>query len=243
MKTISCQIVSLTSLTAHVFKVLLKPTEKVDFIAGQYLNFVMSDEDKRPFSIASSPNSDLIELQIGAFVADSYPMQVIERIKSAQAEVKPVTIEIAAGKAHLRTESERPLLLLAGGTGFSYIKSMFEYLAEQNSQRHIMVYWGLREIAAAYELEETAAIIAKLPHANFIPVIENVEENNDENASESWKGKTGLVHQAVMHDIISLEPYDIYLAGRFEMVGAIRSDFVEHGALLEHMYADAFAFI
>ena len=235
MKTISCHIVSLTSLTAHVFKVLLKPTEKVDFIPGQYLNFVMSDKDKRPFSIASSPNSDLIELQIGAFVADSYPMQVIERIQSALAEDKSITIEMPAGNAQLRTESERPLLLLAGGTGFSYIKSMFEYLAEQKSQRHIMVYWGLRELDAAYELEETAAIIAKLPHANFIPVIEN--EN------DKWQGKTGLVHQAVMHDIISLEPYDIYLAGRFEMVGAIRSDFVEHGASLEHMYADAFAFI
>ncbi|MBL4823234.1 MAG: NAD(P)H-flavin reductase [Colwellia sp.] len=243
MKTISCQIVSLTSLTAHVFKVLLKPAEKVDFIAGQYLNFVMSDEDKRPFSIASSPNSDLIELQIGAFIADSYPMQVIERIKSAQAADKSVTVEMAAGNAQLRTDSERPLLLLAGGTGFSYIKSMFEYLAEQNSQRHIMVYWGLRELAAAYELEETAAIIATLPHANFIPVIENISENIDEDASEAWQGKTGLVHQAVMHDIISLEPYDIYLAGRFEMVGAIRGDFIEHGALVEHMYADAFAFI
>lgn len=235
MKTISCQIVSLTSLTAHVFKVLLKPSEKVDFIAGQYLNFVMSDEDKRPFSIASSPNSDLIELQIGAFVADSYPMQVIDRIKSSQADNKPVTIEIPAGKAHLRTESERPLLLLAGGTGFSYIKSMFEYLAEQNSQRHILVYWGLRELTAAYELEETAAIIAKLPHANFIPVIEN--------ANDAWHGKTGLVHQAALDDIGSLDPYDIYLAGRFEMVGAIRDDFVKHGALLEHMYADAFAYI
>jgi len=217
--------------------VLLKPNEKVDFIAGQYLNFVMSDEDKRPFSIASSPNSDLLELQIGAFIADSYPMQVIERIKSSQASDKPITIEIPQGNAQLRIDSDRPLLLLAGGTGFSYIKSMFEYLAEQNSQRHIMVYWGLRELTAAYELEETAAMIAKLPHANFIPVIENVTEN------QAWQGKTGLVHQAAMHDIVSLEPYDIYLAGRFEMVGAIRSDFVEHGALLEHMYADAFAFI
>ncbi|PCH94430.1 MAG: NAD(P)H-flavin reductase [Gammaproteobacteria bacterium] len=243
MKTINCQIVSLTSLTAHVFKVFLKPSEKVDFIAGQYLNFVMSDEDKRPFSIASSPNSDLIELQIGAFFADSYPMQVIERIKSAQADNKPITIEIPLGHAQLRTTSERPLLLLAGGTGFSYIKSMFEYLAEQKSQRHIMVYWGLRELSAAYELPETAAIIAKLPHANFIPVIENISKNKDEHGSEAWQGKTGLVHQAVMHDIISLEPYDIYLAGRFDMVGAIRSDFVEHGALLEHMFADAFAFI
>lgn len=235
MKTINCQIVSLTSLTDHVFKVLLKPSEKVDFIAGQYLNFVMSDEDKRPFSIASSPNSDLIELQIGAFVSDSYPMQVIERIESLQADNNPVTIEIPLGNAQLRTTSERPLLLLAGGTGFSYIKSMFEYLAEQNSQRHIMVYWGLRELEAAYELEESAATIAKLPHANFIPVIEN--------ANDAWQGKTGLVHQAAMHDIVSFELYDIYLAGRFEMVGTIRSDFVEHGALLEHMYADAFAFI
>jgi len=239
MKTISCKIESLISLTEHVYKVLLKPSEKVDFIAGQYLNFVMSEEDKRPFSIASSPNSELIELQIGAFVADSYPMQVIDRLKACQASDDVVNIEMPLGHAQLRTDSERPLLLLAGGTGFSYIKSMFEYLAEENSQRHIMVYWGLREESAAYELEKTAEIIAKLPHANFIPVIEKI----DENAKQKWQGKTGLVHQAVMHDIISLEPYDIYIAGRFDMVGAIRGDFVEHGALLEHMYADAFAFI
>ncbi|OUR78367.1 NAD(P)H-flavin reductase [Colwellia psychrerythraea] len=239
MKTVSCQIQSLSSLTPHVYKVLLKPDEKVDFIAGQYLNFIMSDEDKRPFSIASSPSSDLIELQIGAFVADSYPMQVIECIKASQASGEAITIEIPLGHAQLRTESERPLLLLAGGTGFSYIKSMFEYLAEQKSQRHIMVYWGLREESAVYELEKTIATIAKLPHANFIPVIENVNESNE----NPWQGQTGLVHQAAMHDIISFEPYDIYLAGRFDMVGAIRSDFVEHGALLEHMYADAFAFI
>ena len=235
MKTVSCQIQSLSSLTPHVYKVLLKPSEKIDFIAGQYLNFVMSDEDKRPFSIASSPNSDLIELQIGAFIADSYPMQVIECFKASFDSGEAVTIEIPAGKAQLRTESKRPLLLLAGGTGFSYIKSMFEYLAEQNSQRHIMVYWGLREESAVYELEKTIATIAKLPHASFIPVIEN--------ADASWEGETGLVHQAAMNDIVSFEPYDIYLAGRFDMVGAIRSDFVEHGALLEHMYADAFAYI
>lgn len=239
MKSVSCQIQSLSSLTPHVYKVLLKPSVKVEFIAGQYLNFVMSDEDKRPFSIASSPNSDLIELQIGAFVADSYPMQVIECIKASYASGEAVTIEIPAGNAQLRTESERPLLLLAGGTGFSYIKSMFEYLAEQKSQRRIVVYWGLREESAAYELEKTMATIAKLPHANFIPVIENINIK----AEKPWQGKTGLVHQAVMEDIVSLESYDIYLAGRFDMVGAIRTDFVEHGALLEYMYADAFAFI
>ena len=231
MKIINCQVHSITSLTTNVYKVLLKPDQAVDFIPGQYLNFVMSDEDKRPFSIASSPNAEFIELQIGAFGADSYPMQVIERIRSTDR----VTIEIPLGNAQLITASDRPLLLMAGGTGFSYIKSMFEYLAEQKSTRVITVYWGLRELSACYELAETAAIIAKLPHANFIPVVETPDEH--------WQGRTGLVHQAVMDDLISLAPYDIYLAGRFEMIGLVRTDFVKHGGILEHMHSDAFAFI
>ena len=235
MNTISCQIESLTSLTSHVYKVLLKPNEKVDFIPGQYLNFVMSEEDKRPFSIASSPNSEVIELQIGAFVADSYPMQVIDRLKACLTNNDTVTIEIPLGHAQLRLESERPLLLLAGGTGFSYIKSMFEYLVEQKSTRPVIVYWGLREPSACYELDETTAKLAKLAHASFIPVVEH--------PNDTWQGKTGLVHQAVLNDIVSLEPYDIYLAGRFDMIGLIRTDFIAQGAIREHMYADAFAFI
>lgn len=139
------------------------------------------------------------------------------------------------GHAYLRTESVRPLVLLAGGTGFSYIKSMFEFLAQQEVNRPIFIYWGLREPSACYELEQSAATIAKIPNASFIPVVENPDAD--------WLGRVGLVHQVVMQDIVSLEPYDIYLAGRFDMIGLVRQDFVDHGALLAHMYADAFAFI
>ena len=235
MNAINCRIQSIEPLTPYVYKVLLKPEQSVDFIAGQYLNFVMSEEDKRPFSIASSPNAEFIELQIGAFGDESYPMQVIEHIKACIKSDSPVSVEIAAGEAQLRIDSERPLLLLAGGTGFSYIKSMFEYLADQGSPRHILVYWGLRDPSACYELEKTIETIAKLPHANFIPVVEN--------PTEDWQGKVGMVHQVAMHDIISFEPYDVYLAGPFAMVGLVRKDFIEHGALVEHMFADAFAFI
>lgn len=231
MNEITCQVSSITPLTDHVYKVLLKPNAPVAFAAGQYLNFVMGPEDKRPFSIASAPQAEHIELQIGAFGADSYPMQVIDRIK-AGSEVK---IEAPFGSAHLRTESERPILLIAGGTGFSYIKSMFEYLVSTNSHREVVVYWGLRDESACYELAETQKIIDKLAHGTFNPVIENPDD--------SWQGKSGMVHQVVMADIKNLADYDIYLAGRFEMVGAVRKDFVEQGALVEHMYADAFAFI
>ncbi|WDE05486.1 NAD(P)H-flavin reductase [Thalassomonas viridans] len=231
MNAIECQVHLLEPLTANVYKVLLKPEKSIDFLPGQYLNFVMSAEDKRPFSIASAPGDEFIELQIGAFGADSYPMQVIERLQASDR----VTVEMPLGNAQLRTDSERPLLLLAGGTGFSYIKSMFEYLAARGSDRPMIVYWGLREPSACYELEKTKQTIARLANASFIPVVEN--------PTPEWQGKTGLVHEVVMQDIVSFEPYDIYLAGRFDMVGRIRQDFVEQGALLEHMYADAFAFI
>lgn len=235
MKEINCRVDAITPLTDYVYKVLLKPEQPVNFIAGQYLNVVMHSEDKRPFSIASAPDAALIELQIGAFGADSYPMQVIDRLKEAVAANESITIEMPLGSAQLRTESERPLLLMAGGTGFSYIKSMFEHLALQKSSRPVAVYWGLREPSACYELEETAQLLASLPHATFIPVVEQ--------KTETWQGRTGLVHQAVMTDIENLADYDIYLAGRFEMIAIVRDDFVKKGALIDNMYADAFAFI
>jgi len=231
MNVVNCQIESLESLTEFVYKVLLKPSKPIDFIPGQYLNFVMSEDDKRPFSIASEPGAEFIELQIGAFAADSYPMQVIDRIKATST----VTIEIPMGEAQLRTESERPLLLLAGGTGFSYIKSMFEYLAKQKTSRQVVVYWGLRDPSACYELDKTVKTISSIANGSFHAVVETPHDH--------WQGKVGMVHKVVMNDINNLADYDIYLAGRFDMVGAVRKDFIERGALIEHMYADAFAYI
>lgn len=231
MQAVECQVESLTSLTEHVYKVLLKPAQTVHFLPGQYLNFVMSEDDKRPFSIASAPDSEFIELQLGAFGEDSYAMQVIDRVKTGE----PVTIEMPLGQANLRTESERPVLLVAGGTGFSYIKSMFEYLVQQNTTREVIIYWGLRDESACYELEKTTQALSTIENGKFFPVIES--------PSEAWQGKEGLVHQAVLNDFNDLSAYDIYVAGRFDMVGIVRDDFITQGALIEHMFADAFAFI
>ncbi|TLU64714.1 NAD(P)H-flavin reductase [Thalassotalea litorea] len=231
MNTISCNVQSITPLTAHVYQILLKPEKACDFKAGQYLSFVMSEDDKRPFSIASSPGDELIELQIGAFAADGWAMQVIDHIKANET----VTVEMPAGNAHLREDSHRPVILLAGGTGFSYIKSILGQLVKSQTQRPVWVYWGLRDESACYQLAETKALVKQLPRAKFFPIVEN--------ATAHWQGRTGKVHEPLMEDIFSLEPYDIYLAGRFDMVGFLRDEFIRKGALPEHMYADAFAFI
>ena len=230
---IRCKVASIEPLTPIVSKVVLSPNQPMSFKAGQYLRVVMGEEDKRPFSIANAPdpqNSD-IELHIGAGPGNSYAGEVLECMQNDG----EISVDGGHGEAHLRENLPRPTILMAGGTGFSYIKSMFEHLVEIKSERPLIVYWGLRSSEACYELAETKAMIESLPHAQFIPVVEN--------ADEDWQGKVGLVHQVAMKDIVSFEPYDIYLAGRFDMVGAVRTDFVEHGAEIGHMYADAFAFI
>jgi len=236
MQTLLADVVAISPLTDHVHKVILKPQQPVSFEAGQYMQLVLGEKDKRAFSIASRPSqSEQIELHIGAAGADSYAMQALDHLRQAHTEQQQVNVEVGLGVSQLRVEGERPIILLAGGTGFSYAKSMADHLAEIGCERPVLFYWGVREQAALYAHDEMQAWANSNPHFQYIPVVEN--------APQSWTGKTGYVHKAVMKDIVSLEPYDIYMAGRFDMIGVVRDDFINHGAVRENMYADAFAFI
>ena len=229
---ITAEVVSIEAVTDYVKIVKMKPLEPAQFLAGQYLQVVLSDDDKRIFSIASSPTSEYIELHIGAGPGDAYPQGALDHL----AENKTVTLEIGLGHAHLNSASERPIVLMAGGTGFSYVKSIADYLAETKPFHTVLLYWGAKDEESLYASEYLAEWANKFPHFQYIPVVEEAEDN--------WSGKVGYVHQAVMDDIVSLEPYDIYLAGPFKMAGIAREDFIsQKGAIKEHMFADAFAFI
>ena len=229
MLRIKCEVTLLEPYTETVFNVKLKPQQKVDFQAGQYLMVVMAEDDKRPFSIASNPsNDDILELHIGASEENSYAMQVVERLKTGTIEV-----ELPAGKAGLREESERPLVLIAGGTGFSYTKSILERAVEVNS-RPISLYWGAREESHLYAQDLAKSLADKFAQVNFIPVVETAPAN--------WQGKVGQVHKVVMEDVAQLDACDIYIAGRFEMAAAARTDFATIG-VTENLYGDAFEFI
>ncbi|MCL1143749.1 NAD(P)H-flavin reductase [Shewanella gaetbuli] len=231
MKTIRCQIEKITPFNDAVYQVILKPETRFDFKAGQYLCVVMGEKDKRPFSIASAPNAETIELHIGAAVSESYPMQVVERLKTNT----HIDIEAPAGEAYFRQDSVRPRILIAGGTGFSYIKSIVEHQIAIGETVKTQLYWGCRTEAAMYYQD-----IAKKWHEQhdwleFIPVIEQ--------ATDDWQGKQANLLAQIKQDFISLNGYDVYIAGRFDMVGAAREIFREMGIEEAHLYGDAFAFI
>lgn len=235
MTTTSCTVDLIEALTPSVNRVLLTPATPVNFSCGQYLQLCLSESDKRPFSIASVPGAAQLELHIGGSVSDQYASQALAHLLQQHQLKQAVQAEIGLGKAQFRAESERPVILLAGGTGFSYVYSIAQTIAAAKLDRPVFVYWGVREQAALYHHTEMQHWAAQNSKYRFIPVVQNPDAN--------WQGRTGMVHQAVLDDFVSLEAYDIYVAGPFAMAGVVRDAFIEQGAHRERMFADAFAYI
>ena len=233
MTRLSCKVISVETITDTVYRVRLVPESDYDFQAGQYLMVVMEENDKRPFSLASTPmEKDIIELHIGASDHNLYAMAVMDRIR----EQRKITVDMPHGNAGLRDDSDRPIILVAGGTGFSYARSILLTALSQNPQREIAIYWGGREPQHIYDLEELNALAVRHPNLKVVPVVEQPDDN--------WQGRTGTVLPAVIQDYSSLKNYDIYIAGRFEMAKVARDRFcAEREAVSSQIYGDAFAFI
>ncbi|MDW6002117.1 NAD(P)H-flavin reductase [Vibrio mangrovi] len=237
---IKCKVNAVQPLASNTYRILLQPESKIDFYAGQYLMVVMGEGDKRPFSIASSPcrEGGELELHIGAAEHNAYAIEVVDAMNTALEQGLDITIDAPHGDAWLKEETERPLLLIAGGTGFSYVRSILDHCLSQNIQRDIYLYWGAKDVHQLYALDELRDIATRNTRLTFIPVVEALADEPD------WDGKVGNVLQAVSADFESLEAVDIYIAGRFEMAGAAREQFTQKKhARSDRIYGDAFAFI
>lgn len=226
-----CTISELTALTPFVHRVRLTPSQPVQWRPGQYLQLNMADGDKRFFSIANIDSEDAIELHIGASEHDSYAFAAVAYLQQ-QSEVEVV---MPLGYAWLRQESHEPIILLAGGTGFSYARSIAQALLENGLTRETWFYWGCRNEQALYQRDLLDQWAEANPHFHFIPVVEYPDD--------SWGGRRGLVHKAVLEDFVSLQPYQIYAAGRFDMVGKAKEDFLVKGVEPAQMFSDAFEFL
>ena len=232
MQKVTCSVEALTEMADTLWYVRLEPETPVDFLPGQYLLVVMAEDDKRPFSIANTMTEDgSLELHIGATAENSYAMQVLKRMQ----ELGEITVQLPAGKAHLRADSHHPVILMAGGTGFSYTRSILQQMIANGLRQPVFLYWGVRFAQHLYADQEMKAWAAEHPQLTYIPVIEN--------GDQQWQGRTGLVHEAIMEDFPSLHDYDLYVAGRFEMAGVAREAFKEKGVVSEQLFGDAFEFI
>lgn len=232
MQKIQCKVEKIEALTDTIKRIVLIPDSPIHFVAGQYLQIVMGENDKRPFSIANAPRIDgTIELHIGAEPGNQYAGQVIEKMLND----KVVSVEGGLGEAFLSQPNAQATILLAGGTGYSYVSSILQQLVSKPLEAPVLLYWGTRTTTDMYAFKELNMLAQQHPMFTFVPVVELPEKD--------WTGKTGWVHHAVLNDIQDLSTYQVYVAGRFEMAKVVRDDFTEHGLLSTCLFGDAYAFI
>jgi CDP-4-dehydro-6-deoxyglucose reductase len=210
----------------------LPANEQFKFVAGQYIDLLLKDNKRRSYSIANPPKADGVkelELHIRHTPGGLFTEQVFGGLKVRDL----LRFEGPLGTFYLREESDKPIVLLASGTGFAPIKAICEYAFEKKIARPMTLYWGCRAKRDLYMLD--LPLSWQAPNFKFVPVL---SDPTDECA---WTGCTGFVHRAVMADFPDLSGHQVYACGAPIMVESARKDFSERcGLPADEFYADSF---
>jgi len=234
IKILPCRISELKRLNHDVMLVMLKlpEAERMQFLAGQYIDFLLEDDRKRAFSLANAPHEDKdLELHIRHVENGRFTGQVFDSLK-----VKDIMrIEGPYGQFFLREDSARPIIFMAGGTGFAPVKGIIEHALAAEITRPMHLYWGARTREDLYMHELAQQWADEYAQIEYHPVL-------SEEADDDWSGQRGHVHEAILVDFPDLSGYEIYASGPPVMVYAGRDAFVQRGLDLDHYYSDAFEF-
>lgn len=204
---------------------------KLAFRAGQYVNIVLPDGERRSFSFATAPHvGGPIELQIRRIDGGRYTGHVFTRMKPGD----EVDLEGPLGSFHLREDSGKPMIFVAGATGFAPVKSMLEHAFHAGVKRPMLLYWGVRSRKDLYLADLPRRWEAEHPNFRFVPVL------SEPRPEDHWTGRTGLVHEAILADYPDLSAHQIYACGSTAMVEAAHPAFVARGLKEDDCFADAF---
>ncbi|OEZ60906.1 CDP-6-deoxy-delta-3,4-glucoseen reductase [Duganella sp. HH105] len=215
-----------------VMTLQLPANETLKFRAGQYIEFMLRDGKRRSYSLASPPDQDQpLSLHIRHMPGGLFTDQVFSTMK----ERDILRFEGPMGTFFVREDSDKPMVLLASGTGFAPIKAIIEHLRAQDSQRPMVLYWGGRRPQDLYMDALCRQWEAILPNFSYVPVISAAQPE------DHWSGRTGFVHAAVMADLPDLSGHQVYACGAPIVVDSAKRDFVAQCRLPEEeFYADAF---
>ncbi|MDN5753741.1 MAG: CDP-6-deoxy-delta-3,4-glucoseen reductase [Nitrosospira sp.] len=238
VKTLPCRVHKLERVAPDVMVISLKlPTnERLQFLAGQYIDIFMKSGKRRSFSLANAPHDDeLLQLHVRNYPGGTFAEHVFTRMK----ERDILRFEGPLGTFFLREDSDKPIIFVASGTGFAPVKSILEHAFYvrnvHGNERQMVLYWGARTKADLYLANLAGNWQQKHDNFTFIPVLSEALQ------TDHWSGRTGLVHQAVLADFDDLSGYQVYACGTPAMVEAAHTDFTRLRGLPEdEFFSDAF---
>lgn len=234
VKTLPCRVQKMERLADDVMAIWLKlpANERMQFLAGQYVEFLLADGKRRAFSLACAPHTDeLLEIHVRHVPGGNFTEHVFTTMK----ERDILRIEGPLGTFFLREDSDKPIILVAGGTGFAPIKGLVEHALHIGVKRPMQFYWGAKNRAGLY-MNALAERWAAEHGIAYVPVL------SDPDAGDAWNGRTGFVHEAVLADHADLSAYQAYVCGAPAMCEAALADFTARGLPREEFFADVFSY-
>jgi CDP-4-dehydro-6-deoxyglucose reductase len=204
------------------------------WLAGQYIDVLLEGGKRRAFSIANAPDAGgrRIELHVRRVPGGGFTQTVFDAMPVGSL----LRIEGPLGTFVPREDSGRPIVFMAGGTGFAPIKAIVEHFLHLRSTRPMHLYWGVRHARDLYLPELPAYWQTLHPGLTFSAVLSEAD------GSDGGAWRSGHVHEAVLADHADLSPYDLYMSGPPPMIEAARHRFVEHGLDPGRLYYDSFEY-
>ena len=218
-----------------ILQLQLPANDVLQYHAGQYVEFILRDGARRSYSMANAPHTQTEKPGIELHVRHLPGGKFTDHVFGAMKEKDILRVEGPFGSFFLREDTDKPMILLASGTGFAPIKAIIEHMKFENSQRHALLYWGCRSKADLYLHDWASNAAEQMPNLRYIPVL------SEPKPEDAWTGRTGFVHQAVLHDHPNLMNHQVYACGVPIMVESAKRDFVLKAGLPDdEFYADAF---
>lgn len=235
VRTLPARVAALERLAHDVMRVALKlpSSERLEFLAGQYVEILLPGGRARCFSLANPPGREgPLELHVRRYPGGLFSTQVFERMKEGDL----LRLRGPLGSFHLAREGRGPVVLVAGGTGFAPIKAILEEALARAEDRPMRLYWGVRARRDLYLDALPRRWALEHPRFTYVPVLSEPLPEDD------WDGRTGLVHAAVCEDLPDLSGQEVCMSGPPPMIEAAREAFLARGLAPESLHYDAFEF-
>jgi CDP-4-dehydro-6-deoxyglucose reductase len=234
VRKLPCRVGKLEKVTDDVIVLSLKlpANERLQFLAGQYIEFILKDGSRRSFSMANAPHDDeFVQLHVRHVPGGHFTDHVFGAMK----ERDILRFEGPLGSFFLREDSDKPIVLVASGTGFAPMKAILEAAFRKGIERPMTLYWGGRRPDDLYMSALAEQWTRDHPNFRYVPVISEAKPD------DAWTGRIGFVHRAVMEDLPDLSGHQVYACGVPIMVDSARHDFTHQcGLPLEEFHADSF---
>jgi CDP-4-dehydro-6-deoxyglucose reductase, E3 len=237
VRKMPCRVLGIAKPAADVAIVTLQlpANDTLKYHAGQYIEFILRDGARRSYSMANAPHTQAEKPAIELHLRHMPGGKFTDHVFGAMKEKDILRIEGPFGSFFLRENSDKPIVLLASGTGFAPIKAIVEHIEFKGITRPAMLYWGCRSRADLYLHDWAEQAAQRLPNLRYVPVLSEAQPD------DAWTGRSGFVHQAVMRDLPDLSGHQVYACGVPVMVDSARRDFVNLcGLPAEEFYADSF---